>query len=117
MTKIQLGFGDIVQFELGTDTVQGFVIGEDITSTVDEQIVVVASTHNIGMLVKGDCCRVVATGYHIVAHNLQTKYLETFPGTLLGLFPDMQLPDLHKLAKIEKTESNGRPDNITPSTD
>lgn len=73
-----VAFGDVVQ--IGEHGKQNyFVIGESIHSTMNCQIVVVANSKNIGVILESCLCRAVAAGYHDTSWSFKRKYLEAFP--------------------------------------
>lgn len=82
MSKVGLGFGDVVEY----DGLKLFIIGEHINSTVDNQLVIGANTKYLGIVLQADKCQKHAAGYHTYCRDLQRKFIEQFPyNMILGM--------------------------------
>jgi hypothetical protein len=68
---MRLAFGDSV--EISHMNLKGFVIGE--APGYDCQVVIIANSKCLGLLVDACSCHLVAAGFHAYATELREKYL------------------------------------------
>lgn len=82
---MNITFGDCIEFISDQHIQKAFVIGEAAHSTDQKQIVVVATTEMIGMVVHARRCMITAAGYHALASEFRERYLTRYPNDLRGL--------------------------------